>query len=179
MNVLLDGGRCRRPERRGRQGSVRLFSAAGARDVDRADADAHRRAEAGAGGGTKANFAAYGLGFQLRDYKGRWWPCTAARCRASIRGAAGAGRKLGIAILTNAESGGALNALQYRLLDQYLVAARRADWIKLIADVEDEARQGRTGAPGQKAGAARAAKSKPSLPLAPTTASTRIRGTAR
>jgi CubicO group peptidase (beta-lactamase class C family) len=81
MNVLLGG---KLASRRRRQGSAPVQRQAGARAVDRADADAHRRAER-ALAGTRANFAAYGLGFQLRDYHGRLLACTAARCRASIR----------------------------------------------------------------------------------------------
>ena len=72
--------------------------------------------------------------------------------------------KLGIAIFTNAESGGAMSSLQYRLLDHYLKAAP-SDWIKLIADVEAEA-TAKDLAAQKKAGATRAAKSAPSLPLA-------------
>jgi CubicO group peptidase (beta-lactamase class C family) len=103
--------------------------------VDRADADEDRHAEGRRWPPRKPNFAAYGLGFQLRDYKGL----------VAMHGGALQGfysrvllvpeSKLGIAILTNAESGGALNALQYRLLDQYMGSAP-TDWIKLIADDE-------------------------------------------
>ena len=114
---------------------------------------------------TKPNFFAYGLGLQLRDYKGR---------KLAMHGGALQGfysrvvmvpeAKLGIAILTNAESGGAMTSLQYRLLDHYLDAAP-TDWIKLIHDVEAEA-TAKDLAAQKKAGATRAAKSAPSLPLA-------------
>ena len=70
---------------------------------------------------TKPHFFAYGLGFQLRDYKGR---------KLAMHGGALQGfysrvvmvpeAKLGIAILTNAESGGAMTSLQLRILDHYL-----------------------------------------------------------
>lgn len=114
---------------------------------------------------TRPNFLAYGLGMQLRDYKGR---------KVVMHGGALQGfysrvvlvpeEKLGIAILTNAESGGAMTSLQYRLLDQYLGAAA-TDWITRIHDVETEATR-KDLEDQKKAGTARAAKSAPSLALA-------------
>ena len=70
--------------------------------------------------------------------------------------------KLGIAILTNAESGGSLNALQYQLLDRMLDPAATTDWIGAVKAVEDE-RHAKELARLAKASAARAAKSQPSL----------------
>ena len=114
---------------------------------------------------TRPNFFAYGLGLQLRDYKGR---------KLAMHGGALQGfysrvvlvpeEKLGIAIFTNAESSGAMTSLQYRLLDHYLGAAP-SDWIKLIHDVETEA-TAKDLAKQKKVGATRAAKSEPSLPIA-------------
>lgn len=114
---------------------------------------------------TKPNFLAYGLGMQLRDYKGR---------KVVMHGGALQGfysrvvlvpeEKLGIAILTNAESGGAMTSLQYRLLDQHLGAAA-TDWIARIHDLETEATR-KDLEDQKKAGTARAAKSAPSLALA-------------
>jgi len=114
---------------------------------------------------TRPNFNAYGLGFNLRDYRGR---------KIAMHGGALQGfysrvmlvpeENLGVAIFTNAENSGSMTALGWRILDHYMGAAP-TDWIKIIAgreaqDHADElARQG-------KAGAARAAKSRPSLPLA-------------
>ncbi len=114
---------------------------------------------------TKPNFFAYGLGFQLRDYKGR---------KLAMHGGALQGfysrvvlvpeAKLGVAILTNAESGGAMTSLQWRILDHYLDVAP-SDWVKLIHDVEAE-KVAKDLAAQKAAGATRAAKSSPSLPLA-------------
>jgi hypothetical protein len=75
--------------------------------------------------------------------------------------------KLGIAIFTNAESGGALNALQYRLMDQYMTGAQGTpvDWIGIIGD-EQNAMHAKELARVKTAGASRAAASKPSLALA-------------
>jgi len=113
----------------------------------------------------KPNFNAYGLGFNLRDYHGR---------KLVMHGGALQGfysrvlmvpeEKLGVAILTNAENNGAINALQWRILDEYMKVPA-SDWIKIIAEqdarqhAEELARQG-------QAVAAHAAKSSPSLPLA-------------
>ena len=114
---------------------------------------------------TKPHFFAYGLGFQLRDYKGR---------KLAMHGGALQGfysrvvmvpeAKLGIAILTNAESGGAMTSLQWRILDHYLGAAP-SDWIKLIHDVETE-KVAKDLAAQKNALATRAAASTPSLPIA-------------
>lgn len=114
---------------------------------------------------TKPNFYAYGLGMQLRDYKGR---------KLAMHGGALQGfysrvivvpeEKLGIAILTNAESGGAMTSLQYRLLDQYLGVAA-TDWIGRYHDAETEATR-KDLENQKKAGATGVAKSAPSLPLA-------------
>ena len=114
---------------------------------------------------TKPNFSAYGLGFQLRDYKGM---------KVAMHGGALQGfysrvlmvpeAKLGVAILTNAENGGSMTALQWRILDHYLQAAP-SDWLALVAKVEQEQHAEEVKKQG-KASSARAAKSQPSLPLA-------------
>jgi hypothetical protein len=114
---------------------------------------------------TKANFAAYGLGFQLRDYRGQL---------VAMHGGALQGfysrvllvpeSKLGVAILTNAESGGALNALQYRLLDQFMTGSAPTDWIGLIAADETKKHEEEL-ARLRKTAATRVAASTPSLAL--------------
>jgi CubicO group peptidase (beta-lactamase class C family) len=114
---------------------------------------------------TKANFAAYGLGFNLRDYKGR---------KIAMHGGALQGfystvlmvpeEKLGIAILTNAENSPAMAALYWRILDQYLNVPA-SDWITLYAQQEAAAHQEELERQSKER-TARAAKSSPSLPLA-------------
>ena len=114
---------------------------------------------------TKPNFSAYGLGFQLRDYKGM---------KVAMHGGALQGfysrvvmvpeAKLGVAILTNAENGGSMTALQWRILDHYLQAPA-SDWLALVAKVEQDQHAEEVKKQG-KASSARAAKSQPSLPLA-------------
>ena len=160
MNVLLDGGKLD-----GAGKEIRLFSAAQGREMWTPQTPMKISEPKPPLVATKPNFFAYGLGFQLRDYKGK---------KLAQHGGALQGfysrvvmvpeAKLGIAILTNAESGGAMTALQYRLLDQYLGAAP-SDWIKLIGDVEAEA-YAKEVARLKSASSTRAAKSTPSLPLA-------------
>jgi CubicO group peptidase (beta-lactamase class C family) len=163
MTVLLDGGKLEGKDAEGKD--KRLFSAAQGREMWTAQTPMKISEPKPALAATRPNFYAYGLGFQLRDYKGM---------KLAMHGGALQGfysrvllvpdAKLGIAILTNAESGGALSALQYRLLDQYLGAAP-SDWIKLVADVENEA-HAKELARQKTASTTRAAKSQPSLALA-------------
>jgi CubicO group peptidase (beta-lactamase class C family) len=163
LRVLLDGGKVG-ADANGKE--VRLFSAKQARELWTAQTPMRIREPQPALAATRPNFFAYGLGFQLRDYQGKM----VAQHGGALQGFYSEvvlvpEAKLGIAILTNAESGGALNALQYRLLDQYLGVAQPADWIKLVADVQDEAHAKELARLKTTSGA-RAAKSQPSLPLA-------------
>jgi CubicO group peptidase (beta-lactamase class C family) len=162
MRVLLDGGRVG-TDAGGKE--VRLFSEKQARELWTAQTPMRIGEPTPALAATKPNFMAYGLGFQLRDYQGKL---------VAMHGGALQGfyskvvlvpeAKLGIAILTNAESGGSLNALQYALLDHYL-GVNGPDWIKVVADVENEM-HAKELARLKTASAARAAKSQPSLALA-------------
>ncbi|MDB5933942.1 MAG: serine hydrolase [Massilia sp.] len=165
MNVLLDGGKLEGAGKDAAGKDSRLFSEAQGREMWTAQTPIKISQPPPALAATRPNFSAYGLGFQLRDYKGM---------KLAQHGGALQGfysrvvmvpeAKLGIAILTNAESGGAMTALQYRLLDQYMGAAP-SDWIKLIGDVEDEA-HAKELARLKGAATTRAAKSQPSLALA-------------
>jgi len=165
MQVLLDNGRV--AGAKGADGKeLRLWSEAQAREMWTAQTPMKINTPKPPLAATKPNFYAYGLGFQLRDYKGQL---------VAMHGGALQGfysrvllvpeSKLGIAILTNAESGGALSALQYRLLDQYMTGATPTDWIKLVADIEEEA-HAKELARLKSASTTRAASSKPSLALA-------------
>ncbi|WP_312548312.1 serine hydrolase [Massilia sp.] len=165
MQVLLDNGRV--AGAKGADGKeLRLWSDAQAREMWTAQTPMKINTPKPPLAATKPNFYAYGLGFQLRDYKGQL---------VAMHGGALQGfysrvllvpeSKLGIAILTNAESGGALSALQYRLLDQYMTGATPTDWIKLVADLEEEA-HAKELARLKSATDTRASGSKPSLALA-------------
>lgn len=161
MQVLLDGGKLSG----GVNGDQRLWSEKQAREMWTAQTPMTISTPRPPLMATKPNFYAYGLGFQLRDYRGKL---------VAMHGGALQGfytrvllvpeAKLGIAIFTNAESGPSLNALQYRLLDQHLGAAP-TDWIGRIADVDREMKA-KEAARVKGEAASRAAGSKPSLPLA-------------
>jgi CubicO group peptidase (beta-lactamase class C family) len=162
MNVLLDGGRVG-VDANGKE--VRLFSAKRSHEMWSAQTPMMISEPKPALAATRPNFAAYGLGFQLRDYRGK----LLAMHSGALQGFYSKvllvpEAKLGIAVLTNAESGGSLNALQYALLDRYLGVQNGPDWIKAVADVENEAHEKEMAR--LKTNATRAAKSQPSLPLA-------------
>jgi CubicO group peptidase (beta-lactamase class C family) len=165
MKVLLDGGRIEGAK--GADGKeLRLWSEAQSREMWTAQTPIKVGSGKGVMAAVKPNFLAYGLGFQLRDYKGQ----LVANHGGALQGFYSKvllvpESKLGIAILTNAESGGALNALQYRLLDQYMTGSAPTDWIKLIAD-EDDKQHAEELARLKKTSTTRVAASKPSLELA-------------
>jgi len=112
----------------------------------------------------KAKFGAYALGWGLRDYRGR-------KLVGHTGGVAGfvsrvmlvPEEKLGIVILTNAEEGGAFDAILYHVLDYYFQAPP-TDWIANFKARKDEDEKDAAEAM-KKAEASRAANSKPSLPL--------------
>ncbi len=157
MLVLLNEGRM--------ENGQQLFSAKQAREMWSQQTPMKISEPKGALAATKPNFAAYGLGFQLRDYRGR---------KVAMHGGALQGfysrilmvpeEKLGVAIFTNAENGPAMTALQWRILDHYMGAAP-TDWIKAYAEQEAEMHREELARQGKLA-ASRAAASKPSLPLA-------------
>ena len=166
MQVLLDNGKIASKGMDADGKPVRLYSEAQARELWTAQTPIKISEPPAALAATRPNFSAYALGFQLRDYHGQ---------KVALHGGALQGfytrvvlvpeSKLGIAILTNAESGAALNALQYRLLDAYMTApaaAAPADWIKLVGD-QQEADHVKELARVKAAGTSRAAASKPSL----------------
>lgn len=156
MTVLLNEGKM--------DNGKQLFSAKQAAEMWTAQTPMRIREPKPALAATKPNFYAYGLGFQLRDYKGR---------KIAMHGGALQGfystvlmvpeEKLGIAILTNAENSPAMASLYYRILDQYL-KVQPTDWIQLYADQEAAMHKEELERQGKEHGA-RAAESKPSLPL--------------
>jgi len=161
MRVLLDGGRVG-TDANGKE--TRLFSAKQARELWTAQTPIGIGEPDKRLADTKPNFSAYGLGFQLRDYDGK----LVAMHSGALQGFYSKvilvpDAKLGIAILTNAESGGSLNALQYRLLDQYLGShVAGPDPIGAVAAVEQD-NHAKELARLSKTSAARVGKSMPSL----------------
>lgn len=114
---------------------------------------------------TKPNFAAYGLGWSLRDYRGR-------KIVTHTGGLTGMvsltlmvpEEELGIVVLTNQEEGGAFQSIAYRILDHYL-GLPPTDWIAAYAASVSKTR-GEANDKEAKAFAARIPDTKPSLPLA-------------
>ncbi len=114
--------------------------------------------------GLQAHFAGYGLGWALRDYKGR-------KLVGHTGGVAGfvtrvmlvPEENLGVVILTNAEEDGAFDAVLYHILDAYLGGPTQ-DYIWAFKAVQDRGEK-EADETMRKASEARAADSKPSLPL--------------
>jgi CubicO group peptidase (beta-lactamase class C family) len=109
------------------------------------------------------HFSGYGLGWGLRDYKGR---------KLVSHGGGVAGyvtrvmlvpeENLGVVILTNAEEDNAFESVLYHILDAYL-GGTTMDYIAVFKADDDKDRQD-ADEKMQKAAQARAADSKPSLP---------------
>jgi CubicO group peptidase (beta-lactamase class C family) len=109
-------------------------------------------------------FAAYGLGWGLRDYQGR-------KLVGHTGGVAGfvsrvmlvPEEKLGVVILTNAEEASAFDAILFHVLDSYF-GTGNTDWINALHQA-DEAEQRNAEEETKKQAGGRAGDSKPSLTL--------------
>ncbi|QWF15025.1 serine hydrolase [Lysobacter capsici] len=111
----------------------------------------------------KPNFSGYGEGWQLTDYRGRklvWhtggWPGMVSRVTLVPE------HKLGVVVLTNAELGGAFQAVTMRALDAYL-GAPKTDWNAAYGAALAKSR-GKADEDWNQHLKARDATSKPSLP---------------
>jgi CubicO group peptidase (beta-lactamase class C family) len=112
----------------------------------------------------QAHFAGYGMGWALRDYKGR-------KLVSHSGGVAGyvtrvmlvPEENLGVVILTNAEEDVAFESVLYHILDSYL-GGPTEDYIAGFQAVEDKQRK-EADETMSRAAQGRAAESKPSLPL--------------
>lgn len=111
-----------------------------------------------------ANFAAYGLGWALRDYHGRKLVAHTGGVSGFVsRAMLVPEENLGVVILTNAEQVGAFDSILFHILDHYL-ALQPADWVAAFK-AQDEADQKDADEVTKKQNTGRAADSKPSLPL--------------
>jgi len=113
----------------------------------------------------KANFNGYALGLGIRDYRGHKLVAHTGGLPGYVsRVAMIPDAGLGVAVLTNQESGEAFDSIAFHVLDHYLNAPA-FDWIDAF-----EKRRARAGAASaaaeQGAAASRDRASKPSLPLA-------------
>ena len=112
----------------------------------------------------QAHFAGYGMGWGLRDYKGR-------KLVSHSGGVAGyvtrvmlvPEENLGVVVLTNAEEDQAFESVLYHVLDAYLGGPTQ-DYISAFKALEDKERK-EADETMSKAAQMRAAESKPSLPL--------------
>jgi hypothetical protein len=116
---------------------------------------------------TRANFAAYGLGFGLRDYRGRKIVSHSGGLPGYVSHVALVPEeRLGLVILTNQEETGAFEAVKYRVFDEYLgTPVPPVDWIGAFRTRAEGERKKAEDAVA-KAAAARDVASRPSLPLA-------------
>ncbi|HEY6807934.1 MAG TPA: serine hydrolase [Gemmatimonadales bacterium] len=110
----------------------------------------------------RANFAAYGLGWFLRDYRGRKIVShTGGLSGMTSQTTLVPDERLGIVILTNGESG-IFQALTFRLLDHFF-GVPATDWAGIEARLQDQDRaRGDSIERAQRA--SRDSLSKPSLP---------------
>ncbi|HKN25009.1 MAG TPA: serine hydrolase [Candidatus Acidoferrum sp.] len=112
----------------------------------------------------QAHFSGYGMGWALRDYKGR-------KLVSHSGGVAGyvtrvmlvPEENLGVVILTNAEEDFAFESVLYHVLDAYLGGSKQ-DYIAAFKTLEDKGQKD-ADETMSKAAQARAAESKPSLAL--------------
>jgi CubicO group peptidase (beta-lactamase class C family) len=115
----------------------------------------------GAFGAVQPNFRAYGLGWILRDYRGRKMVYhTGVLAGYVSRTTLIPELNLGVVVLTNAEEEGAHEAIAYSIVDQYLGAAS-VDWITAT-----HRRALETASKAVESTPKRNANSRPSLPLA-------------
>jgi CubicO group peptidase (beta-lactamase class C family) len=115
--------------------------------------------------GLRTNLAGYALGLNIRDYHG-WKIVTHTGGLPGFvsRVTLVPEQRLGIAVLTNQESGEAFEAITWRALDAFL-GAPPTDWIAAFATLK--ARGDSQIAAAERAGVARRdTASRPSLPLA-------------
>jgi CubicO group peptidase (beta-lactamase class C family) len=143
---------------------TRLFSEAQSREMWSAQTILPAGERPGPLAALSAKFAAYALGWGLRDYHGR-------KLVGHTGGVAGfvsrvmlvPEENLGVVILTNAESAGAFDSILFHILD-YNFVLPATDWIAAFK-AADEAEQKEAEEVTQKQNTGRAADSKPSLSI--------------
>ena len=141
----------------------RLFSDASSREMWSAQTILPGGEDTGPLAALRSKFAAYGLGWALRDYHGR-------KLVGHTGGVAGfvsrvmlvPEENLGVVVLTNSETR-LIDAILFRVLDAYF-GLPQTDWIAAFKAANEKAMKGAEEAM-KRAGGARAADSKPSLPL--------------
>jgi len=113
----------------------------------------------------RANFNGYALGFGVRDYRGKKVVSHTGGLPGYLSKVAMIPElKLGVAILTNQESGAAFESLTYRILDHY-IGVPVYDWVGAYKKVHTRG-DSIIASTEKNAGTARDNTSRPSLPLA-------------
>jgi CubicO group peptidase (beta-lactamase class C family) len=160
MTVQLNGGAF---------GSTRLYSAEQSREMWSAQTilpieELSKDAPA-AFAATQPNFRAYGLGWDLRDYRGKKLVGHTGSLSGYVsRTALVPELKLGIVVLTNQEVTAAHSAIANTVIDHYL-GVRDADWVAAYsARVKKERAEGEEAV--KRAAGKRNPNTKPALPLA-------------
>jgi len=111
------------------------------------------------------NFNAYGLGWMLRDYRGRKTVFHTGSLAGYVsRVTMVPDLKLGVVVLTNQEETGAHAAITWTILDHYL-GAPETDWVTAFHELA-KVEQAQGEAEVKKAAAKRNTNSRPSLPPA-------------
>ena len=111
------------------------------------------------------HFSGYALGLDVRDYRGKFLITHTGGLPGYLsRVAMIPELRLGVAVLTNQESGAAFNSIAFRVLDHYL-GATAVDYPGIYAQIVKKYKEKLRGA-GQKAATTRDSTSGPSLPLA-------------
>ena len=111
----------------------------------------------------KMNFRGYALGFEIRDYSGHKIVLHTGGLPGYVsRVAFIPDARVGVAVLTNQESGEAFDSIAWHVLDHYL-AAPAFDWIEGFARLR--ARNAAQLAEEERRAAVKAPGSRPSLPL--------------
>jgi CubicO group peptidase (beta-lactamase class C family) len=113
----------------------------------------------------RPNFRAYGLGLNVQDYRGQKMLIHSGGLPGYVsRVMMFPDHQLGIAVLTNQESGAAFDAIAYRIADHYLGATPAIDWLDAYQKVGARQQTSFREAE-QRAASTRNTSSRPSLPL--------------
>ncbi len=152
----------------GMVGTTRLFSRAQAREMWSGQTilpiDELPQGVAAAFVETQPNFHTYGLGWDLRDYRGKRLVGHNGMLSGYVsRTALIPELKLGIVVLTNQEATGAHNAIVNTVLDHYIGAAE-TDWVAAYA-ARVKAAKAEGEAAVKKASGKRNPNTRPALPL--------------
>jgi CubicO group peptidase (beta-lactamase class C family) len=114
--------------------------------------------------GLRTNFAAYGLGWGLRDYHGRKLVGHTGGVSGFVsRVMLAPDENLGVVILTNAEEGGAFDSILYHIIDAYF-GLPPTDWIAAFKAAKEHEEQAAAEVEKRQINF-RAVDSKASLPL--------------